>query len=189
MIQPLQPDHDIDAIRARISRVVAGVIREALASTDNTAIVLLDAESAEGALLARICADGAIPLAEYTGSASALTAHPANKSALLVGGFVPRVDLLPLGDLYASQIETLTGEWSGDDQLHDAAAQAGGITELDGILMRLIEGRTDPRAMTDVPTALCDGILAALQRTRFRRGRAGLVPKLGTRTIGVDLLD
>lgn len=180
---------DIDAITARISRVVAGVIREALDSTESDAVVLLDAESAEGTLLARICADGAIPLAEYTGAVSALTAHPASKSALLAGGFVPRVDLLPLGDLYASQVEILTGEWSGDDELHRMADMAGGITQLDAVLMQLIEGRADARSMAGVPTAVCDGILAALQRTRFRRARAGLVPKLGTRTIGVDLLD
>lgn len=179
----------IDAVYGRVARVVGGVLRETLRRTESSAIVLLDAESPEGELVARIVRDAGIALAEYAGAESALTAHPANKTALLVGGFIPRVDLFPLGDLYASQIADLCGgEWTGDDAVQALALAEGGIAGLDAALLRHIDGR-EQRDLTDPETAVCDGILAALERTRFRRQRAGLVPKLGYRTIGVDLLD
>jgi hypothetical protein len=173
----------------RVSRIVAGVVSDALRTTGADAVILLDAESAEGRLLGLMLDQAAIPQADYSDVRGTLTAHPINKTALLVGNFIPRVDLLPLGDLYASQVSMLGGSWTGDEQVNRLAGEAGGIEALDAILMRLIEGRWTPAELRDVPAALCDGILAALSQSRFRRARAGLVPKLGTRTIGIDLLD
>src|SRR5688572_3852339 len=111
----------------RIARVVGGVLAEALRITGAGAIVLLDEDSPEGKLLQRIAADAGIPLAEYADAAATLTAHPANKTALLVGAFMPRTDLLPLGDLYASQVAQLTDGWTGDRVVEALAAEVGGI--------------------------------------------------------------
>jgi hypothetical protein len=179
-----------DARIQRIARVVTGVIAETLRTTGAEAVILMDAESAEGKLLGAMLDQAGVPQADYSDVRGTLTAHPLNKTALLVGDFVPRVDLLPFGDLYASQIAMLVGgAWSGDDQVQQVARACGGIEALDAILLRLIEAREDPAGLAGLPSDVCDGILAALGRTRFRRARCGLVPKLSTRTIGVDLLD
>ncbi|MEO5511621.1 MAG: hypothetical protein ABIS27_13400 [Longimicrobiales bacterium] len=182
---------DRDASYGRVSRVVGGVLREALRTTGATAIVLLDQDSPEGVLVARIAGDAGIPLTDFSDPKTTLTAHPANKTALLTGDFFPRADLLPLGDLYATQVGQLSDEgWSGDPSVHALADTVGGIEQLDGLLQRLLEGRehldsSDPTF--DAQSARI--VQTAVAGSRFRRARAGLVPKLGGRSIGVDLLD
>jgi hypothetical protein len=178
----------VDARYARISRLVGGVLREALRTTGTSAIVLLDAESPEGVLTARIAAEAGIPLTDYSDSANTLTAHPANKTVLLTGEFFPRSDLLPLGDLYATQVALLAGGWTGDDAVQDLAAAMGGIGALDAALQRHLDERQPIRDLRLAPPA-AQRLETAISRTRFRRGRAGLVPKIGARSIGVDLLD
>ena len=174
----------------RIARVIGGVIHEALRTTGTTAVVLLDVESPEGALFSRIAADAGIPLTEYSDAASTLTAHPANKTALLVGDFFPRADLLPLGDLYATQVQQLSDGWTGDQAVDRVAEALGGIDALDAALQDVIEGRSHLADLErTIGTAARQALEGALRRSRFRRARAGVVPKLGRRSIGVDLLD
>jgi hypothetical protein len=124
---PRDPRDPRDGRYERVARVVAGVVRSALEVTGATAIVLLDAESPEGVLFSRIARDHALELTSYADSATTLTAHPANKTALLVGEFFPRVDLLPLGDLYATQVAQLTDGWSADQAVQVLAAEVGGL--------------------------------------------------------------
>lgn len=118
----------------------------------------------------------------------ALPAHPANKTALLLGGALPPEPLLPLGDLWASEVAALCGGWSAPDEVAALADAAGGVGALDGALRGWID-RRDPSA----PDALPDDV-AARVRLLFAAGRADriaprVVPKLGTRTLHVDLFE
>ena len=174
---------------ARLARVIGGVVKQTLTDNGAEAVILMDPESIEGTFLTLMFDYTGIKTAEYADAATTLTVHPANKTALLVGSFIPRVDILPLGDVYASQLQDLVGEWWGDEQVTGLAKAAGGIEALDAVLAAYIDHRGLVAELTGVTDDVCDVVLAALGRTRFRRARAGIVPKLGTRTIGVDLLD
>jgi hypothetical protein len=134
---------------------------------------------------------------------NALTANPANKTALLLGRAIPPEPLLPLGDLYATQIEAMTGSWSVPPEvleLVDSALKfapnharadikpASGIHEVDEALRALFEGWQPAQdAVSGLPEPCRGPFLEAVRRGRFWRERAGLIPKLSTRTIGIDL--
>ncbi len=118
----------------------------------------------------------------------ALLAHPANKTVLLLGHESPPEPLLPLGDLFASQVVVLAGEWSGPDDVRELAQRAGGIDALDQALEELIDRRSVPDWTAAVRSdGAHSAFLEALERRRFGRRRIGLVPKLGARTLGIDL--
>lgn len=119
----------------------------------------------------------------------ALAANPANKTALLLGGGIPPEPLLPLGDLYATQVEALAGAWSAPPQVLRLAGRAGGVAPLDTALMRWLEERRPlEAALEPLGAALAAEVRGVLEAGRFARRRAGLVPKLGSRTLGIDLL-
>jgi hypothetical protein len=134
---------------------------------------------------------------------NALTAHPANKTALLLGHSIPPEPLLPLGDLYATQIEPLAGGWSAPAEVLELADHiqrhsgydrdvdirpATGIYQLDAALTAMFEGwRPAEEAAEELPEPSRGPFLEAVRRGRFWRERAGLIPKLSTRTIGIDL--
>jgi hypothetical protein len=118
----------------------------------------------------------------------ALAAHPANKTELLLGAALPPEPLLPLGDLYASDVEALCGGWSASAEVRALAEGAGGVKALDAALRRWLDGR-DPAGLDALPAGVAEQV-----KRRFRAGRATrlaprIVPKLGTRTLGVDLLE
>ena len=120
--------------------------------------------------------------------ADAVVANPANKTALLLGGDLPPEPLLPLGDLYAAQVEALAGRWSAPEEVRQLAVHAGGVEALDAALERYFEGR-DPAALDALrPTAATD-VARALARGRASRLWPRIVPKLGTRTLCVDLFE
>jgi hypothetical protein len=120
----------------------------------------------------------------------ALVAHPANKTALLLGGRLPWADLFPLGDLWASQVESIARRWSGPADVEAVARDAGGIDALDAALIRLVDAREDlEHALSDLPPAVAQQLIMLYERGRFFRLRPRLVPKLAARTIGVDLFD
>jgi len=118
----------------------------------------------------------------------ALVAHPANKTALLLASRLPPEPLLPLGDLYASQVAALTGAWTGPPELVRLVERAGGVAALDAALDAWLDER---RPFDAVVAALGPDVAAELRRAfdagRFWRRRVGLVPKLGWRTLGIDL--
>ena len=118
-----------------------------------------------------------------------LLMHPANKTALLLDPFPPPEPVLPLGDLYATHVATLAdGGWTGSDALRELADAAGGIETLDAALAALVEGRAPAaRALGNLPEPVRRDILQRWEAGRFWRRRAGLVPKLGARTLGIDL--
>lgn len=116
----------------------------------------------------------------------ALPAHPANKTALLLGGELPPEPLLPLGDLYASQVQALAGGWSAPEDVRALARAAGGVEALDAALRAAFEGR-DPSALDRLPNA--GAVRRALARGRASRVHPRIVPKLGPRTLCVDLFE
>jgi hypothetical protein len=122
-------------------------------------------------------------------SRSALLAHPATKTALLLGGAWPRADLFPLGDLYASQVSELAEGWTVPADLAELVAGSG-VVALDGALARLVDGREAPdRALAGLDGGAADQLIRLYERGRYFRLRPRLVPKLGARTAGVDLFD
>lgn len=118
---------------------------------------------------------------------NALLAHPANKTALLLAAAVPPEPLLPLGDLYASEVEQLAGTWSAPPEVAALADLAGSIGRLDAALAEHVDRRRPAEAaLAPLPPAARAAVLDALETGRFARRRVGLVPKLTTRTVGVD---
>jgi len=119
---------------------------------------------------------------------SALLAHPVNKTALLLSARVPPEPLLPLGDLYASQVEALAGGWTAPPAVRELARRAGGVAVLDAALIGWLEERRElAAALARLPEEGRAAVRAALEAGRFARRHVGLVPKLSARTPGIDL--
>ena len=116
----------------------------------------------------------------------ALIANPANKTALLLGGALPPDPFFPLGDVWASDVAELAGGWSAPDDVVALAERAGGIEALDRALRGAIDAR-DPSALDALPAGVGEDVRAALARGRAARVGPVLVPKIGARTIGIDL--
>lgn len=189
---------------ARVSRVVRAVVAAAVDEARATGVVVQQDWSPEGELLyewlvhelgeARVWRGASLtdnvqgePAARAR-AAAALVAHPTNKTALLLGGRPPYADLLPLGDLWASQVEEIAGRWSAPHEVEALATRMGGIRVLDVALQDLVERRGSVEgAEVDADAAAEIGRLYA--RGRFFRLRPRLVPKLTIRTVGIDLFD
>lgn len=118
----------------------------------------------------------------------ALAAHPGNKTALLLNARLPPEPLLPLGDLWASEVAELAGGWSAPGPVLRIAELAGGIQGLDDALRAYVD-RRDPAGLDSIPSAAADAVRQALAAGRAARMHPILVPKVGTRTLGVDLFD
>jgi hypothetical protein len=121
--------------------------------------------------------------------ADALSAHPASKTELMMGGPPPPEPLLPLGDLWATDVLALGAAWSGSAELRSIADEAGGIEALDGALRRLVDQRESVGWESGLPASVRPRV------TRMVRGGAAwrrdpfIVPKLGSRTLGTDLFE
>jgi hypothetical protein len=111
-----------------------------------------------------------------------------NKTALLLGGDPPPVTFLPLGDLYASEVAILTGGWSAPAAVRELVDAAGGVERLDAALRRRLEGR-EPDALLRLPGDPGERVEALLATGAAGRTAAWVVPKLGTRTLGLDLFE
>jgi len=117
----------------------------------------------------------------------ALVAHPGNKTALLLAGALPPDPLLPLGDVWASEVEAMAGACTLPPPVAELARRAGGVAALDRSLRAWLEGREH-----DALDRLGD--LAGPVRECFAAGRADrihprVIPKLTVRTLGVDLFE
>jgi hypothetical protein len=207
---------DVAVAGTRVARVVGGVVGAAVLEATATGVTVLADWTPEGELLyewlVRELGEGhvwraaslasnvhqaaaepaagraGVPTGPQPSADGALTAHPSNKTALLLGGRVPHADLLPLGDVWASQIERLTGRWSAPAEVEAAAAAVGGIEELDAALRRLVEDRCESGDLGIGGTA-ARHLVELYERGRFYRLRPRLVPKLTARTLGIDLFD
>lgn len=117
-----------------------------------------------------------------------LCAHPASKTALLLGGELPPEPLLPLGDLWATDVAALAGGWSAPPEVAALAEAAGGIDALDAALRRRIDGR-DAAGLDGLPREVADRVRAALAAGTASRRNPRIVPKLGGRTLCIDLME
>jgi NAD+ synthase len=127
-----------------------------------------------------------------------------NKSELLMGYFTKwgdgGVDLLPIGDLYKTQVRELARQLELPSSVQERPPSAGlweGQTdeeelglpyaELDQILFGLEQLRTPEEiaAMAHVPLERVRAVETTVHRTRHKR-RPPPIPKLGLRTIGID---
>lgn len=163
---------------ARIAFVVRGVVRQAMTDAGETQIRLVHEPAAQSELIEQWCA------LRFSGHGLAINA--ANKTELLLGAAAPAA-VFPLGDLYASEVAAMCGSFELSPAARELADAAGGIEPLDQALRKLLDERRDPAAAFQHIPALREPVLRRLQQTRFRRARSGIVPKLGARTIGIDL--
>lgn len=118
----------------------------------------------------------------------AVAAHAGNKTALLLGGELPPEPLLPLADLWATQVAELAGGWSAPEAVRRIAALAGGIEALDAALRGWAE-RRDASTIDALPGEAAHAVRTALASGRASRLHPRIVPKIGTRTLGVDLFE
>ncbi|HEX2189674.1 MAG TPA: hypothetical protein VHG51_12285 [Longimicrobiaceae bacterium] len=118
----------------------------------------------------------------------ALPAGPENRTALLLGGALPAEPFFPLGDLYASQVAELSGGWSAPVEVRALAEAAGGVERLDAALHGWLD-RRDPAALDALPAGAAEEARRLFARGRASRLAVRLVPKLGHRTLGVDLFE
>lgn len=199
-----------DAIRT----VVSGVVVEAVRSARAGGVVILEDRTPEGELVCEwlidalgesrvwraaalasnvhgLNADDAQMLGAWqcARDRSGLIAHPASKTALLLGGPLPRADVFPLGDLYASQLSRLAGGWSVPDSLGAVLERVGGVDVLDAALARFVDMREPAEEALAGLGSDAAGVVALYENGRYSRLRPRLVPKLTARTFGVDLFD
>ena len=136
-----------------------------------------------------------------------LVAGTGNKSELLLGYFTKYgdggVDLLPIGDLYKTDVYALARErrlpeailsrapsagfWPGQT---DEAELGGSYQDVDRILRRaeLLEPEAEIVRTTGLSDELVHEVLARLAAHRHKR-RLPPVAKLGLRTVGLDWRD
>lgn len=208
-------DMDADAEAVRVQRIVCGVAEAAVAATGAAGLLVLDHGSPEGRLVgawfevrfgadrvhrgdavagnvrdAHATASSAQTLEEARQRDRLIVVHPVNRTMLLLGGAPPLADLLPLGDVPASWIAHVQRECTLSDEVAAVAGAAGGVDALDAMLADWVDARMDPdRAFSPVGTVIAGRIIELYERGRFFRLRPRLVPKLGPRTVGIDLWD
>ncbi len=118
----------------------------------------------------------------------ALIANPLNKTALLLSPAAPPEPLLPLADLWATDVRELAGGYSLPAPVRALAEEVGGIDVLDGVLRAYFdERRRLPEALAALPESARARVRGARATARFARRRVGVVPTLGPRTPGIDL--
>ena len=137
----------------------------------------------------------------------ALVAGAGNKSELLLGYFTKYgdggVDLLPIGDLYKTEVWELAEALGIPEPIRTRAPTAGlweGQTDeeelglpyrtIDRILRGLEElrGAAEIARRTGIPEAAVDAIGRRVQANRHKR-RTPPIPKLSLRTVGIDWRD
>lgn len=167
--------------RARIERLLSGVLRQAFRDAGTGQFLVEGDNRRDVAFVTSLCESaGATP-------GEGLKLHPASKTALLLGE-VPIADVLPLGDLYHSEIVSLIGPVGLSGPAAELASACGGPDTLDRVLRRHFDERLSwERAAAELSGTAGRILRDRLDAARFRRSRVGLVPKVGSRTLGIDL--
>lgn len=133
-----------------------------------------------------------------------IVAGSSNKSELLTGYFTKygdgASDILPIGDLYKTQVKELARELGTPDHIAEKKPTAGlwpgqtdeeelGIAyeDLDRILLGIELGFTaeEIAERTELNASKVGQVIERVDRTAHKR-RLGLIPKLGISTIGID---
>ena len=136
-----------------------------------------------------------------------LVAGTGNKSELLLGYFTKYgdggADLLPIGDLYKTEVRALSAELQLPAAVRERAPTAGlwegqtdeselGISydDVDQILYGLeqLRSETEIASATGFPVDRVRGIVQRVHRYRHKR-RPPPIPKVGLRTVGIDWRD
>jgi hypothetical protein len=166
--------------KARIERVIVGVLKQAFADAGVANFTMVGSAPANE-YAARLCESaGALP-------GTGVTVAGTSKTALLLGAG-DFADLLPLGDLFHTQLAELIGDHALPSGLTELANLLGGAETLDRVLQRYFDERLDWHGSTAGLDARARVLLEQrLEAARFRRGRVGLVAKVGGRTLGIDL--
>ena len=167
----------------RVSAILRGVLQQAVADA-GVRHVSVQGEDDAARFVRDLCVAALGADAIQPGN---LQIAPDCKTALLLGTN-PGADILLLGDLYYSQVAELAGSASLTPEQRALAAECGGTEALDRALSRFFDQRERwDTAVSDLSPAARARLRRALDAARFRRARLGLVPKLGPRTLGIDL--
>lgn len=110
----------------------------------------------------------------------------ANKTELIWAERLPPEPLLPLGDLYASQIHALAGDCTVPPPLADIEPHQ--LRAVDEAMARVVDDGIRPDvAFAELSPELRDAVISAMRRSAWKGTLPPVVPKLGRRTLGVDL--
>ena len=165
----------------RVAFIVRGVVRQALHDTGMTSVKFAGCEQRQQELVLGWC-----DIVQNYDAGNALLLSAANKTELLLGEPLA-ADVYPLGDLYASDLAQLCGGFDLGDAARRFAERAGGVRELDRALRGLLEERREPDQAFAHIASVRDDVMQRLEHNRFRLTHLGVVPKIGARTIGIDL--
>jgi hypothetical protein len=174
--------------KERIAHVVCGVIRQAAADAGAEGVLLSEADARESGLAREWC-EAALGAERVAGAGPGrlLRANAASKTTLLLCA-VPPAAILPLGDLFGSELLELGADWSPPPLVEELAGLAGGADVLDRVLRQWThERQTVEAACRGLPVEAREPLRTALAANRFARRFVGLVPKLTSRTLGIDL--
>ncbi|NJD11044.1 MAG: hypothetical protein FIB01_11630 [Gemmatimonadetes bacterium] len=152
-------------------------------------MVLLDAAAPESGLGYEWCAAalGRERVLAAPAPGAWLSVGTASKTTLLLASPAPAA-LFPLGDIYGSALAGLCPPWNPPAPIRDLADAAGGPEALDAALRRWADERRPlPEALAILPAPAAALVRDALFANRFARRHCGLVPKLSSRTPGIDL--
>lgn len=203
-----------DELHART--VICGVVAQAVADAGAAGVALLGATSPEGRLLAAWLSDGLGPTrlhavrgpdpAALAGDPIAadeahraegrvmarkqalMLAHPACRTVLLLSVALPPERLLPFGDVPASVLERWAGGLALPEDVRGLADSAGGLPSLDAAIARWLDERQPLEAALEVlPEAARSAVADRLGLHRSARRWPRIVPKLGPRTLWIDV--
>src|SRR5690606_35663878 len=171
-----------DRRRERIASVIGEVLRQAVRDAGAAGILVLDDGSPEARLVLEwsvaALGESAVRRAGMPTAAQVGAALPA---------LAPDAPGAALEELHRCRARLIARE---HDLLlaHPANKTAGGIGPVDAALQALLEERrTMEYALAHLDDRAGAAVRDALAAGRFARRRVGLVPKLGTRTLGIDL--
>ena len=160
-------------VAGRIERIIMGVLQQALRDSGLPGIRIVGT-APHTDLLRTWCERNAGTIAV---SKEGLAAAASSKTELLLGGRTDEAAVYPFGDLYHTQLEELAGR--------EATTEAIAV---DDALTRFFDER---RPWVEASAQLAESersrIYESLERARWQRKHCGLIPKIGARTLGIDL--
>ncbi len=116
----------------------------------------------------------------------ALLVGTESKTCLLLGYHPTGASILPLGDLYASEILAMAGGCTAPNPLRSYPPST--LLAVDRALRsHFEEGAGEETAFRNLPSPLRDAVGIALDRARGFWRPAPLIPKMGSATLGIDL--
>lgn len=166
---------------ARVAFVIRGVVQQTMRESGLDRLRLIGIPTAQSVLIEKWCGQ------PFVDDKEALSVSSLNKTELLLNGFTGFADITPLGDLYASEVSQLGGQGLLAGDAAEIASAAGGAAALDACLRKLLDERYGTDAAFAASPGLRSLVLQRLNRTRFGLRGVGIVPKIGPRTVGIDL--